>query len=185
MVDALQVEDAYERASALVADLDEYTEPNQDRLLEQAIEIRQVLELARSGGVQGGDPGAYRARFSVKGKPAPKGSRVFLGRGRSRESSDACPAWVDTVAYTARVHRPAGRTLVPPYSIELAFAMPTPAKPKYRWPTRDGDLDKLERAVLDGMVKGGLLVDDRHVTKLTSEKAFGLPAGVGVLVTVR
>lgn len=123
-----------------------------------------------------------RAAFRVSGYPAPKGSRVYFGKGRSKESSDRCKPWVEQIAYCAQANRPAGAPLEPPYSVELAFYMPEGARPKYGWPTKDGDLDKLVRAVLDGLTQGGLIVDDRHVTRITTTKLFGAP-GVSVVVT--
>lgn len=126
-----------------------------------------------------------RAAFEVLGVPAPKGSRTFLGRGASRESSEKCKPWVEAVAAIARIHRPAGRTLEPPYRVELGFSLPEPQRPKWGWPTRDGDLDKLVRAVLDGLVQGQLLLDDRHVTYIGTEKNFGEAKANGVFVVVR
>lgn len=123
-----------------------------------------------------------RATLLVAGHPAPKGSRVFYGKGRgSRESSVGCKPWVEQVAYSARVNAPVGGPLEPPYEIELSFTMPEVKRPKYDWPTRDGDLDKLVRAVLDGLTQGGLIVDDRHVTRLVTEKSFGHP-GVAIRI---
>ena len=69
----------------------------------------------------------------------------------------------------------------PPYELELTISMPKPAKPKYAWPTKDGDGDKLERAILDGLVQGGLLIDDRHIIDCHWRKGFGTP-GVAVIV---
>lgn len=82
--------------------------------------------------------------------------------------------------------RPAGgKLLEPPYRIGLRFVMPRPAGPKYEWPSADGDLDKLARAVLDGLVDGGLLLDDRHVVQLDTEKEFceaGKSTGVSIVI---
>jgi Holliday junction resolvase RusA-like endonuclease len=123
-----------------------------------------------------------RADLLIAGHPAPKGSRVFYGKGRgSRESSERCKPWVETVAYAARANRPGGKTLEPPYGIDLVFSMPEGQRPKYGWPTKDGDLDKLVRAVLDGLTQGGLIVDDRHAYRLSAEKKFGTP-GVRIVV---
>jgi Holliday junction resolvase RusA-like endonuclease len=88
---------------------------------------------------------------------------------------------VEAVAYAARVNRPAGKVLDPPYELELVFSMPEGQRPKYGWPTKDGDLDKLVRAVLDGLTQGGLIIDDRHVTRIVTEKRFGHP-GVAVRI---
>lgn len=124
-----------------------------------------------------------RATLLVAGKPAPKGSRVFYGHGsRSRESSAACKPWVEQIAYCARANAPVGGPLEPPYEVELSFSLPEGKRPKYGWPTADGDLDKLVRAVLDGLTQGGLIVDDRHVTRIVTEKSFGHP-GVAIRIS--
>lgn len=108
---------------------------------------------------------------------------MFLGKGASRESSAGCKGWVEAVALFALQQRPAGRTLEAPYDLELEFYMPMPANPKYGWPTRDGDLDKLERAVLDGLTQGRLIVDDRHVVGLSSRKWFS-PGKTGAEIRI-
>jgi Holliday junction resolvase RusA-like endonuclease len=128
-----------------------------------------------------------RAQFSVKGHPAPKGSRTFLGGGgASKESSDNCKPWVEAIVFAAKGQRPkGGDPLAPPYEIGLRFVMPRPADPKYDWPSRDGDLDKLARAVLDGLTQGGLILDDRHVVQLDTVKEFaegGKSTGVSIVI---
>jgi Holliday junction resolvase RusA-like endonuclease len=127
-----------------------------------------------------------RAQFVVKGHPAPKGSRVFLGGSASRESSDGCKPWVEAIAMSCLGQRPKGVGLLkPPYKVGLRFVMPRPAGPKYDWPSADGDLDKLARAVLDGLTQGGLIVDDRHVVQLDCVKEFAGPGkqtGVSIVI---
>lgn len=129
---------------------------------------------------------APRVSLAIAGLPAPKGSRT-PGRRKdgtifTRPASAGEASWVEVVAYSARVNRPGGKVLEPPYVLELNVRLPRPANPKYDWPTKDGDGDKLERAILDGLVKGGLLVDDRHIVECRWTKAFGTP---GVSVTVK
>src|SRR5689334_11402784 len=96
------------------------------------------------GGVASADA-PPRAKLLIAGHPAPKGSRVYFGNGGSRESSERCKSWVQAIAYAARANRPAGKVLDPPYEVELVFTMPEGQRPKYEWPTKDGDLDKLVR----------------------------------------
>lgn len=142
--------------------------------------------------VAGGDrAGAKAPRVSLRiaGIPAPKGSRT-PGRRKdgsiyTRPASANEKSWVEAVAYCAAANRPAGRVLEPPYVVELAFYLPRPDRPKYDWPTKEGDGDKMERAVLDGLVKGGLLVDDRHVVGCSWTQAFSGRAVAGVAVVVR
>lgn len=121
--------------------------------------------------------------FVVRGVPAPKGSRIS-GRRKdgsifTRPASKGEHAWVEAVAMVAKTQPP----LQPPYSVGLHFAMPRPKKPSHEYPTR-GDLDKLVRAVLDGLTRGGLIVDDRHVTDLSAAKFWALPGDESVAVTV-
>lgn len=127
-----------------------------------------------------------RAQFVVKGHPAPKGSRTVLAPGVTKESSDRCKPWVEAIAFSAKGQRlPGGEFLPPPYRIGLRFVMPKPANSKWDWPTADGDLDKLERAVLDGLTQGGLILDDRHVIRLDSDKEFagaGKSTGVSIVI---
>ena len=73
--------------------------------------------------------------------------------------------------------------LAAPYDVALEFRLHTPRK-HGAWPT-GADLDKLVRAVLDGLVQGGAISDDRHVTALTASKAFAPEAECGVRVSVR
>lgn len=128
-----------------------------------------------------------RAQFTVKGHPAPKGSRKFLGSGgASKESSERCKPWVEAIALSAMGQRlPGGEFLPPPYKVGLRFVMPRAENPKWDWPSGDGDLDKLARAVLDGLTQGGLILDDRHVVQLDTEKEYagaGKQTGVSIVI---
>ena len=123
-----------------------------------------------------------RVTLSIAGDPAPKGSRSFGANGGNWESSKRCKPWVEAVAYAALANRPGGKVLEPPYAVEVEFNMPRPKRPKYGWPVI-GDIDKLERACLDGLVQGGLIADDRHVVSLRSSKRFA-PGSTGVTLRV-
>lgn len=75
--------------------------------------------------------------------------------------------------------------LDPPYKIGLRFVMPMVDDPKWPWPSRDGDLDKLARAVLDGLTQGDLILDDRHVVQLDCSKEpveAGKSTGVSIVI---
>ena len=72
----------------------------------------------------------------------------------------------------------------PPYRVTLGLYFAPPKKKSWAWPTRV-DSDKVERAVLDGLVAGQVIVDDRHVTELASSKRWAAaPNGECVQVTV-
>lgn len=127
-------------------------------------------------------------RLTIYGRAAPKGSRTTGRRGDgtvySRPAVKGEHAWTETVAQQARWT--AAQVTVPdaPYRVTVAFYMARPKRPAHDHPTR-GDLDKLVRAVLDGLVTGGLLSDDRHVVELHADKTWAVtPGGECCQVTI-
>lgn len=126
--------------------------------------------------------------ISVDGRPAPKGSRIQAytkdGKGYTRPASKYEKPWTDAVCEATRLVMRHEREPEKPYGLELAFRLPLPIRLRCDWPTAH-DLDKLVRCVIDGLVQGGALADDRHVTALTSSKRFCAPSeqpGVDVIV---
>lgn len=115
----------------------------------------------------------------VEGRAAPKGSRI---QGRSKKTGKAYtwPAsqfekpWTAAVKKEVQIAARHAASMSAPYRIELEFVIERPVKPSYAWPTKS-DLDKLERCVIDGIVQGKGISDDRHVTALTSSKRFANP----------
>jgi Holliday junction resolvase RusA-like endonuclease len=140
--------------------------------------------------------------FSVEHKPSPKGSLAPKGRIGQRvrlvEQVAGSKPFRVAVAYAARravAGRP-GYPLVGPVEVHLVFAFDKPASyPKRRrcWPiTRgSGDLDKLERNVLDALTDAGVVGDDSQVCRLVADKDYvghGVAAGraeAGAWVMVR
>lgn len=123
----------------------------------------------------------------VRGKPAPQGSKRHVGNGRMIEMSKAVGPWRERVAsetqlvmYSAGLPPVAGAV-----SVRIWFLMPRP-KGHYRTgrnanllsarapahPAGTPDLDKLVRAVLDGLTMGGAWKDDGQVVKLNAEKLY-------------
>jgi Holliday junction resolvase RusA-like endonuclease len=111
-------------------------------------------------------------RFTVSGRPAPKGSRTrgmtADGRHYTRPASKYEKPWTDAVQRAAEGH-PA---LLPPYRVDLHFRFTRPAKPRYAWPVA-ADLDKAARATLDGLVKARLIADDKHVVQINASAEYG------------
>jgi Holliday junction resolvase RusA-like endonuclease len=137
--------------------------------------------------------------IEVRGLPAPQGSKrpVRLGNGKIGmvESSKAVGPWREAVR--AEMQRAlestlfAGRDLPAmdgPMAVTLVFRVAR-AKGHYRsgryaaelkpgaptWPCSQPDLDKLARAVLDGLTAGGAWLDDSQVVKLAARKEYGVP----------
>ena len=118
----------------------------------------------------------------VRGNPAAQGSHKYVGHRKGRavlvESSKRLPKWREAVQDAALQRLdpiPAGV----PVRVEIHFVMPRPKSlPKSR-PTppavkRIGDLDKLCRAILDGL-DGPAYADDSQVTVLVADKRIAEP----------
>ena len=130
--------------------------------------------------------------FFVDGKAAPQGSKRHVGGGRMIESSKALPGWRRHIADIA------GRQIDPswpwlpitnqPVAVELWFILPRPIRLKGSVPhLKRPDIDKLARAVLDG-ITGIVLADDSLVTELLARKRHAEPdetPGVHIRIETR
>jgi crossover junction endodeoxyribonuclease RusA len=58
--------------------------------------------------------------------------------------------------------------------VSIVFRMPEPKSNKRRWPHVRPDVDKLARAVLDGLT-GAAFADDCQVVDLRASKVYGQP----------
>jgi len=138
--------------------------------------------------------------FTVRGTPAPQGSKRFVGvhggRGVMVESSAKVKPWRMDVkaAAEAFITRESGWTpLDGPLWLGLVFTLPKPAsEPKTRrtWPQRKPDLSKLVRSTEDALVDAGLIVDDARIVTLHASKVYvgdpepGTLDSPGCIVTV-
>lgn len=116
----------------------------------------------------------------VSGEPAPKGSRTAGVRKNgsiyTRPANPREKSWTKAVADACT----GIATLPPPYDIEVKFRFTPPGKSKYSYPSRL-DIDKLARCLLDGLVVGKLLEDDRHVIRLVAQKEYGTEGAVVIV----
>lgn len=132
-------------------------------------------------------------RFEVVGKPEPQGSWIaFISRTTGKamakpRNEKVLYAWREQVALTARALRPrwvreAGAEGVDrPVAMSLVFVRSrgddyladghTLKKGAARFPDTAPDIDKLVRAILDGLT-GVAFVNDSRVVSLTATKRF-------------
>lgn len=131
------------------------------------------------------------ASFYVMGLPAPQGSKTVVKAGKRHVaiegSSDSgrrrLTSWQDAVTEAAArqsKRRANGLSLGPievPIRVDIAFRLPMPrSRPKRLQRAGHGpctvkpDLDKLVRAVLDGLKQGGLIRDDSLVWSVSASK---------------
>lgn len=127
-------------------------------------------------------------RIQVNGVPAPQGSKRHVGGGRMVESSKAVGPWREAVR--AETQRQCATPIAAgPVDLTVVFWLPRPRghygvnglRPSAPGkPDRRPDLDKLMRAVLDGIVAGGAIHDDAQIVILHAIKRYagsGQPPG--------
>ena len=128
----------------------------------------------------------------VPGDPVPKGSKRGVTYTRADghlgvrliESSKAYPAWRDQVAADLDAARLRHRwpVLTGPVSVHLSFYLHKPKRPKHPvFPITKPDIDKLVRAVCDGLTTR-LVVDDSQIVELLAFKRYDAEPGVFIRV---
>lgn len=125
----------------------------------------------------------------VRGIPAPQGSKRHVGGGRMIESSKAVGPWREAIR--AETQRKVSDPFAGPVVVRISFVLHRPhghyrtgknahllrdGAPKY--PAGTPDLDKLMRAVLDGLTMGGAWKDDAQVVTLYGTKRYAPADGV-------
>lgn len=128
----------------------------------------------------------------VAGTPVQQGSKSIDTRGPKPRMFDQngkqLAPWRRTVRDAARaVWRDQGRSPIgEPVQATVTFVFATvPSQPDRHWHPEVPDIDKLERALYDGLVDGALLLDDRFVVKHLVSKRYaehGEEPGVSVSI---
>ena len=136
--------------------------------------------------------------FYIPGKPIPQGSKRWTGKAMIEANSNLRP-WRQAVTICARDAMSKATAVTFPYDeplmlvCEFTFLRPkghygtgrNSGKLKPNAPvfvTSTPDLDKLVRAVQDGITDAGLWRDDSQVVNLQAQKRYGEQAGVTVTV---
>lgn len=126
--------------------------------------------------------------FFVPGIPVPKGSRrhfVVKGTVRSVDANAKTRPWEMDIAWMAREQMSGKEPMQGALKVSVWFHMPrlksTPKKAT--WHVKKPDVDKLERALLDGLKHGGVYVDDSQVVMVNKWKSYA-NNGPGASVTI-
>lgn len=94
-------------------------------------------------------------------------------------NGEALKVWRNTVTMVAPRMKWAKHE---PVAVTLSFVMPATLKDRKGWCAVRPDIDKLCRAVLDGLTDAGTLDDDSQVARLVATKVRGIKCGVQVSV---
>lgn len=127
--------------------------------------------------------------FTAFGIPRPQGSKRHVGRGIMVEASDVKP-WRKAIAdavFRAWVATGDDRPFTEPVVVWATFYLPKPKTVKRIWPAVAPDLDKLCRALGDGLsVDSNALADDALIVRWHAQKVYAAnPEDVGVRVAIK
>lgn len=124
--------------------------------------------------------------FWVPGHAKTKGSMDHKGRGRMVQNVAGSADWARMVEHEARRAMATGWTsLLLDVHVMITYYLPVTLEQLIR--QGSGDIDKLERNILDAMTKAQVYLDDAQVTQCIHEKRSAFadqhPQGVKVSVT--
>jgi crossover junction endodeoxyribonuclease RusA len=113
--------------------------------------------------------------FSVHGQPQAQGNHRINRSGRIYDSNRELKEWRYNIAWAARLAMGAtdGVHFRGPVSVRVVFSL----KPPKKWdgksyPTKRPDIDKLMRAICDGMTEAGVYADDSQVIYSAGLKVY-------------
>jgi Holliday junction resolvase RusA-like endonuclease len=127
--------------------------------------------------------------FQIPVKPVAQGSvKAIISRVTRKpmvkyDNEAALKAYrqvVSTIARQARIKQRPMFERREPVEVRVAFFFDAPANPSNPFPS-NGDVDKLVRALLDGMT-GEVFRDDNQVVRVEATKAYGSPPRVEVVI---
>jgi crossover junction endodeoxyribonuclease RusA len=117
-------------------------------------------------------------KFFVRGRPVPQGSMKFIRPGVMIHSrAKELAVWRADIARNAELYgyKPVSGAI----AVEINFVFNKPKTVTRELPTVAPDLDKLVRAVLDGLT-GVAYEDDCQVVTITASKHYGGTAGAWI-----
>jgi Holliday junction resolvase RusA-like endonuclease len=121
--------------------------------------------------------------FRIYGEPAPQGSKRYVGNGRFIEASAKLKPWRSAIR-DAAVLAFSEFAFTEPVIVTVIFVMPKLKTVKRLWPSVAPDLDKLCRALGDGLsVDANIIADDSLIVGWVASKVYGDTPGA--LVTIR
>jgi len=169
------------------------TEPRQSSVEGLSRTDLEALGIRRAGGLI---PSTRIVAFRVLGTPAPQAGmrsvRTARGVRRITEGGVNLPTWRQAIAVEAAVAAVAAGCQEGALGLDLTFRFRCPASSRLKWEkeaadTPQGlpmivrpDLDKLERAVSDALVEGGLIRDDALICSVVKRKVEVWDSWIGL-----
>lgn len=123
-----------------------------------------------------------RAHYFVAGKAVPQGSLKFINGRAIHVRAQDLAVWRADISRGAKAT--IGEQIVGAVEVHLLFVFAKPKTVKRDEPFVRPDVDKLARAVLDGL-SDSAFHDDQQVTKLIAQKIYGDVQGVWITIIER
>ena len=133
-----------------------------------------------TAGNSGKDTAGTNAQFFIAGRPIPQGSLKFINGHAIHVRAQDLALWRADIARVAKSI--IWERAVESVEVHLTFTLLKPKTVKRNEPFVRPDIDKLIRAVLDGLT-GVAYDDDQQVTKITAVKEYGTIEGVLIRIT--
>jgi len=122
--------------------------------------------------------------FTVRGIPAPQGSKRHVGGGVLVESSNKVAPWRQDVRRAAEDAMNGHLPFDGPMEVVVTFTLAKPRTVKREMPHVRPDLDKLVRSTLDALGSAGVYGDDSQVVHSDALKVYGIIPGASIIVRV-
>ena len=127
--------------------------------------------------------------YFVAGPPVPQGSKKAMIHPHTRramlidDNADELKPWRARVKYETIVAWRGRRQIKGPVKIELEFRMLRQKSVTREYPDVRPDIDKLMRAIFDGITEAGAWEDDSRVCKTSATKIY-CTSQPGVAITI-
>lgn len=123
-----------------------------------------------------------KASYFVEGRPVPQGSLKFIRGHAIHERAQDLAVWRANIATGAKLSKM--KKIEGAVEVHLTFTLAKPKTVKRNEPFVRPDIDKLCRAVLDGLT-GVAFDDDQQVTHLIAHKVYAEKQGVYIRIIDR
>lgn len=137
------------------------------------------MTIPATAGNSGNDITGTSAQFFIAGRPIPQGSLKFINGHAIHVRAQDLALWRADIARVAK--SVIWEKAIEGVEVHLTFTLSKPKTVKRNEPYVRPDIDKLIRAVLDGLT-GVAYDDDQQVTKITAIKEYGTVEGVLIRV---
>lgn len=111
--------------------------------------------------------------FFVPGVPAPQGSKTLNRYGAMYEANKRLKPWREQIVFHAKRAHGREEPIDTAVKVTAVFGFPKPRTTKFKdYPAGKPDIDKLCRAVLDGLTIARVIRDDARVVELVARKEW-------------